>query len=221
MGGCCFTPTRRHFLWWYWLLLVSIVGIPMLAAVWYVAREKDADEETRQARGKTAAVIFWVGTFVVAIGLWFVVPMILRVVGPPRPSPEPWMGGVEYWLEGYQTLAVQFFLAFVAANATNDVVRKQTWYGRLVLFVLCVSCYLMAVSCAGLIFRRPAINVMQFMACMLPAHYWGKFKDAASPQTAWRALGAFVIGATLFSAVSYFGEPFAELIVGAPVGTGK
>jgi hypothetical protein len=29
MGSCCFTPSKRDFLWWYWLLLASIVGIPM------------------------------------------------------------------------------------------------------------------------------------------------------------------------------------------------
>ena len=38
MGSCCFTPTKRDFLWWYWLFLVSIVGIPMLLAVWYVSQ---------------------------------------------------------------------------------------------------------------------------------------------------------------------------------------
>ena len=57
---------------------------------------------------------------------------------------------------------------------------------------------------------------MQFMACMLPAHYWGKFKDLSNPKTAWHALGAFVVGALLFSLVSYWGEPFAQMIVGAP-----
>jgi len=221
MGGCCFAPTRRQFLWWYWLLLVSIVGIPMLLAVWYVARGDHADEETRQARGKTAASVFWGGTFVVAIGLWFVVVMVSRVLNPPQPTQELWIGDTQYWLEGFGALAVQFFLAFFWANGTNDLVRKRPWYGRFVLFVLSVFFYLVAVSWLGLVFRRPAINVMQFMACMLPAHYWGKFKDAASPQTAWRALWAFVIGATLFFAVSYFGEPFAELIVGVPGGIGK
>ncbi len=38
MGACCFTPKRTQFLWWYWLVLASIVGIPMLLAAWYIAQ---------------------------------------------------------------------------------------------------------------------------------------------------------------------------------------
>ena len=48
MGSCCFTPRRTQFLWWYWLLLASIVGIPMFLACWYVARHTTADEEAKK-----------------------------------------------------------------------------------------------------------------------------------------------------------------------------
>ena len=57
MGGCCYTPTKKDFLWWYWLLLASIVGIPMLLAVLYVGRYPKADEEEKKRRGKRAAWI--------------------------------------------------------------------------------------------------------------------------------------------------------------------
>ena len=220
MGSCCFAPTRRQFLWWYWLLLVSIVGIPMLLAVLYVGRQKDADEATRQARGKTAATIFWAGTFVVAVGTGFAVWQVLRFVELRQPTDPPWARRDElplYWFEGYALLAVQFLIAFVAANVTNDVVRKLPWYGRIVGLVIHVLFFLAVLTFTGLLNPRPAINVMQFLACMLPAHYWGKFKDLSTPKTAWHALGAFVVGAILFSLVSYWGEPFAQMIVGAPM----
>ena len=47
MGGCCFVPSKRHLLWWYWLLLTSIVGIPMLLAVLYVRGRTAVDEEEK------------------------------------------------------------------------------------------------------------------------------------------------------------------------------
>ena len=219
MGSCCFAPTRRQFLWWYWLLLVSIVGIPMLLAVLYVARDKDADEQTLRARGKTAAKIFWAGTLVVAVGLGFVLASLFRVVDLPRPSEPSWLFDYDparYWFEGYTVLAVQFVFALMAANVANGTVRKLPWYGRIVLLILCLLGYVVAISCLGLLNQRPAINVMQFMACMLPAHYWGKFKDLSTPKTAWHALWAVLAGAILFFLVSYFGEPFAQMIVGAP-----
>ena len=39
MGGCCFSPRPRQLLWWYWLLLFSVVGIPMLIAALYIQRK--------------------------------------------------------------------------------------------------------------------------------------------------------------------------------------
>jgi hypothetical protein len=67
MGSCCFTPRRTQFLWWYWLLLASIVGIPMFLACWYVARHQAADEATKRLLGKRAAGIFWAGAIASAI----------------------------------------------------------------------------------------------------------------------------------------------------------
>ena len=58
MGSCCFTPTKRDFLWWYWLLLASIVGIPMLLAAICVANVSAADEAAKRRRGQVAAWTF-------------------------------------------------------------------------------------------------------------------------------------------------------------------
>jgi hypothetical protein len=52
--------------------------------------------------------------------------------------------------------------------------------------------------------------------CMLPAHYWGIFKDTPDTSRAWKAFWAFLTAATLFFLVSYFGEDFAQLICGPP-----
>ena len=59
MGSCCFTPSKSDFLWWYWLLLASVVGIPMLLAVCYITKHKNADEEQKEKLGKNAIRIFW------------------------------------------------------------------------------------------------------------------------------------------------------------------
>jgi glycerol uptake facilitator-like aquaporin len=214
MGSCCFTPSKKDFLWWYWLLLASIVGIPMLLAVLYVARRPEADEELRKRRGKRAAWIFWVGTFVVAIAAFFVVHIVLASFYPDESGPPFWHN--YNYLAGWWILALQFFVATVAANATNDLVRKKRWYWRIPLVVLCVAGYLFALLLPDMVFRRPAINVMQFLVCMLPAHCWGNFKDSPDTRHAWRALFAFLVAAALFFLVSYFGEDFAQWICGPP-----
>jgi hypothetical protein len=216
MGSCCFTPTKRDFLWWYWLLLVSIVGIPMLLAVWYVSHGDNVDEEEKLLRGKVAARIFWWGTFVVGLSTLFLAHLVLEVL---RLN-----GDADFWqryqqdqlFAGYATLALQFCVATVAANATNSLVRKKPLLARIPLVLLCLGFFLITVIGATAPFRRPAINLMQFLVCMLPAHYWGVFKDTPDTSRAWKAFWAFLAAAPLFFLVSYFGEDFAELICGSP-----
>ncbi len=220
MGSCCYTPTKKDFLWWYWLLLVSIVGIPMLLAVLYVAWHPDMDDEAKRRRGERAAGIFWVGTFCAAIALFFIVNVVLGMIYPGETaygySFNSWRHNDCF--SGWMALAVQFFFATVAANGTNSLVRKRRWQVRIPLFVMCVGLYVvfMALCPVELRFRRPAIHVMQFMVCMLPAHYWGGFKDSPDTGHAWKALWAFLVAASLFFWVSYFGEDFAQLICGVP-----
>ena len=179
MGGCCFTPTKKDFLWWYWLLLASIVGIPMLLAVLYVAWLPGADDETKKRRGKTAAWIFWVGTFLVAMAAFAVAKALLLAI---YPYPEPanafsyWDWNGHHYSEGFGFLALHFFCATVAANGADSLAKKQKGYVRILLVVLCLASYLLVLSFLdnGILMhrfdiRRPAINVMQFLACMFPA----------------------------------------------------
>jgi cation transport ATPase len=210
MGSCCFTPTKRDFLWWYWLLLVSIVGIPMFLAVLYVARWGNHGEEAEKTRVvRTAATIFWVGSTVIGVGLVFVVAALIAARessnSVPRFMPPNYAGG-------YFCLMAQFLVGFVAANSTNDLVRKRRWYVRVPWFVASIAAYLIVLAALFLLFRRPAINVMQFAACMLPTHCWGRFKDDPTRANAWTTLAACVAGATLFFVASYHGEDFAQWI---------
>ena len=211
MGSCCFTPTKRDFLWWYWLLLASIVGIPMLLAVWYVSRGTNVDEQEKLQRGKVAAQIFWWGTFVVGFSTFFLVYNLLEIL---YPNDDEYFWQKHNYFAGYSVLAVQFCIATVAANGTNSLVRKHRLLLRIPLVLLCLGIFLMAVATADVPFRRPAINLMQFLVCMLPAHYWGVFKDTPDTSRAWKAFWAFFVAAVLFFFVSYFGEDFAQLICG-------
>jgi MFS family permease len=217
MGSCCYAPTKKDFLWWYWLLLVSIVGIPMLAAVFYVARGHAADDEARRRRGRTAAWIFWTGTAVIAIPLLVIVSGVLRSHYGYEANDLFWLSRGRGFAAGYWTLVLQFFASIVAANGANEWTRKRKrWYVRISLLVFCVAVYLVILVTLGLVFERPAINVMQFLVCMLPAHYWGGFKDLPDERHAWKALVAFVVAASLFFFVSYVGEDFARWVCGPP-----
>jgi len=215
MGSCCFSPTKRQFLWWYWLLLTSIVGIPMLLAVLYVASAPAGDEEAKKRRGRTAAWYFWVGSVIVAVAAFFVVDFVVMAGRSHDPDEESFWNFLYSW--GWDVLAVQFFLATVATNIAEGLVRKRRWVERLPLFVICIAAYLFLLVMLyfeGIGFRRPAIHAMQFMACMLSAHYWGIFKESPEPRHAWNALWAFLVAAALFFLVSYFGEDFAQFVCG-------
>jgi hypothetical protein len=230
MGGCCFTPTKKDFLWWYWLLLASIVGIPMLVAVLYVAWRPNVDDETKKRRGKTAAWIFWGGTFLVAMAAFAVAKALLLAIYPypdPADAFSYWDWAGHHYSEGFSFLALHFFCATVAANGADSLVRKGKGYVRIPVLVLFLALYLLVLSFLDNVIlmhhfdiRRPAINVMQFLACMVPAHYWGNFKASSDSSRAWKALAAFLVGATLFFLVSYFGEDFAQWVCGPP-GSGK
>ena len=59
MGVCCFAPKKTEFLWWYWLLLASVVGIPMFLAALYVARKADSEEQKSRISPCRARLSRW------------------------------------------------------------------------------------------------------------------------------------------------------------------
>ncbi|MGO9110177.1 MAG: hypothetical protein ACLP9L_13190 [Thermoguttaceae bacterium] len=207
MGACCYSPTKRDFLWWYWLLLASIVGIPMFLAVLYVAWQPEAHEQRKKARGIRAAWIFWIGTLIVAFAAFCIVQAYLKYTYSDESD--------GYW-KGWSGLSLQLVFATIMANLTNEWTRKQKrWYVRILLTVFGVICFLLPLLALSpeIALRLPAINIMQFMVCMLPAHCWGQFKDAPDARHAWRALLAFLAAAPLVFLAGYFGEDLARFVV--------
>ena len=200
MGSCCFTPTKRDFLWWYWLLLASIVGIPMLLAVLYVARHPGTDEETKKRRGRRAAWIFWAGTWVVAVSIFFIVDALLKAFYSDPSDRSYW--GIGYavyaYRDGWAALAVQFCIATVAANGANSLVRKRRLLMRIPLVVLCLGMFWITV--VTVFHRQPAINLMQsWCACCLHRKH---FQGHAGHQQGLKPFG-FLAAATLFSGVIF------------------
>lgn len=209
MGSCCYTPTKKDFLWWYWLLLVSIVGIPMLLAVLYVAWHRDADEEKKRQRGVVAAWIFWLGTLVIGIWAYGVVNSAINASFANARGEVPWGSeGYRCW-EGWTYLAMRFFFATVLGNLLFDVRHKRAWFVRVPQILLCFVAYLVAID-PGWTRGSSAVIVGQILVCFLPAYYWNRFKDIPDTPHAWRALLAFVAAASLFFLLSYSGEDFAR-----------
>jgi hypothetical protein len=213
MGDCCFTPTKRDFLWWYWLLLVSIVGIPMLLAVMYVSVAPATDEAGKRRRGQVAAWIFWLGTAVTTAATFAVLWLVLNRVYPGVAVRE-WWRNEGAWHDGSVFLAVQFCVAFIFASLTNGLVRGKSRYARILWFVVGILTYVVVFLLPDLAFRRPTVNVMQFIVAMLPAHCWGAFKALPERRAAWKTLAAFVIAVPLFFIVSCYGEDFAVWVFG-------
>jgi hypothetical protein len=211
MGSCCYTPTKKDFLWWYWLLLVSIVGIPMLLAVLYVVWRPTADEEEKAERGVVAAWIFWLGTLLLGIGAYAVVSYSLNASFADEWGEVAWgSDGYHAW-EGWGYLATRFFFATILANLVFDVRRKRRWFVRIPQILLCGFAYTVAID-PGWTRGSFAVVVAQFLVCVLPAYYWNKFKDSPDTRHAWRVLPAFLAAASAFFLLSYFGEDFARSV---------
>lgn len=202
MGGCCFTPKKTQLLWWYWLLLFSVVGIPMLAATLYVQRvTRQGIIEEHHVR--QASRIFWLGA-----GLSFVLMGLLL-------AHIVWLGGSAgkvLWDAAVFIISFLFWLAIaVAAARRSGKIASRS--GRLV----CVLCYafvpagLAWISWGVISLGDPSVTgfmplgVMKFAVCMLPAHYWHQFTTAPEKKRAWLFLGALACGTILFWVVSQYG----------------
>jgi hypothetical protein len=204
MGGCCFTPRKRQLLWWYWLLLFSIVGIPMFAAALYVRRAaRHGLIEPWQVR--RASLIFWLGAGLSMILISFV---LLYAGLAIRQLP-----GERYW-NGAVFAAGFLFWLMVAVGAAKLAEKTRTRGARVAVLVCCAIVPAIAASLSWALaeyyWRNSMIStlptsVMKFLVCMLPAHYWHRFTVAPSTRRAWLFLTALAVGTVLFWVVSQYG----------------
>ena len=199
MGGCCYAPSKREFLWWYWLLLASVVGIPMFLAAWYVARKESSEEEKREL-GKKASIVFLVAT---------VISFALAVT----------LGCCIAKHMDYLSLVGGFLIAVILANGAAKALRKNTTIsgrifpvlGHLLLWSLvCAIDAVFLGDMVGLDSGRPGVLPIYslpaffsvFAVCMLPAFCWSRFVDSPTTRNARQFLLGIVVGAFLFWAVT-------------------
>jgi len=203
MGGCCFTPRKTQLLWWYWLVLFSVVGIPMFAAALYVRRAaRHGLIEPWQVR--RVSRIFWLGA---CLSLFlFSLVLLFLVFGTTLLADESHWDAV--------TFAVSFlFWLMVAVGAAKLTEKAEPRYARMAVVVCCaiVPAIFVWWSWALVDFYwmhgigTLPTSVMKFLVCMLPAHYWYRFTVAPSTKRAWLFLGALALGTALFGVVSQYG----------------
>lgn len=229
MGSCCFTPRKYNFLWWYWLLLASIVGIPMLLAALYMQRQKrkieaagganspteDIEDRLHQA-GKKAGRIFWIWTYVFCTAGLIAIP------------------GLEFGQNHTVYLLIwEFFVSLLIANLAiaSSRKRKSIWAQvkiRVVALVVAVVANLLA-GMASPIFivyslyslltmdlmdvippfadpPRPFIIVLTFACCWFAMHHWRNFIDQPTRRNIWRSIGALVVAAILYCGIERYGN---------------
>ncbi len=117
MGTCCFTPRKTEVLWWYWLLLFSIVGIPMLLATLYVAKRIPRENYSRR-HARIAAAIFW-GASLLSLLLTILTLTVL---------------GAEH-LQFFSFLLSFIFCMFIT-TAACEAVEKRSGASRRIPFLL-------------------------------------------------------------------------------------
>jgi hypothetical protein len=202
MGGCCFTPKKTQLLWWYWLLLFSIVGIPMFAAALYVrSAARHGLLEAWQVRA--ASRIFWLGACGSFLLAGFLLPFLITRVpyAVERYSNPMWFAA-----------SLLFWLA-VAVGAAKLTEKAHPWYARAAVVTCCAVIpaagtwfpYALLSSSQDALGLMP-MGVMKFLVCMLPAHYWHRFTVSPGTRRAWVFLGTLAVGTALFWVVSQYGH---------------
>jgi len=88
MGGCCYTPRKTDFVWWYWLVLTLVFCIPMTVAAWVMQKgyepskgEEDSEHagsDLTEARAGLAFKVFLTAFVVTVIMLLFASLLIVR-----------------------------------------------------------------------------------------------------------------------------------------------
>ena len=114
---------------------------------------------------------FWVGKVLVVIGAFSIVDFLLKAFYSDPSDRSYW--GIGYLVfaygNGWAALALQFY-SLRWRQWDQQPGSQATVVYRIPLVVLCIAGYLLVVTFLGeLAFRRPAIHVMQFLACMLSA----------------------------------------------------
>jgi phosphoglycerol transferase MdoB-like AlkP superfamily enzyme len=220
MGSCCFMPSKKQFLWWYWLLLFSIIGIPMLAAVWFVSRQP---EEKRCKAGWFASIIFWAGSIFVLIGCFIAASRIHQAMyGAARAVPQFWHTAAYEQEMVFVYLVMNFFLSLAGAQLVYSMARRcKHWYSRMPVAAGFVAfwTFMMMFFHSGFgpmpktdwVF--PPILVIQLLICAPTAFYWGRFKGVPSRVAAWKALAAALVSFLLFSVLIYYGPDFYDATV--------
>ena len=210
MGTCCFTPRKTHFLWWYWLLLASVVGIPMFLAARHVQRHPAESEEEQKKVSKEARKIFWSTAYgfllLSCIGSY----LIMSDLNVLRSS---YWGGFGH-MYTLTALLVDFFAYFLAASYAARHCRKASNPLDRIVYIIGVLLIITFISAVSMVFclvifsdfiQFPVVGLMLFLICMLPAHYWQDFQAQPTRTTSWRALAAILIAAPLFYGAARYG----------------
>jgi hypothetical protein len=196
MGGCCYTPRRTQFLWWYWLLLASIVGIPMLLACLYVARHHTGDEKSQEVVGPRAAVIFWAGCGTVAILMWIVGGWVMGATAPVGGRALFWLTDDRAW--NFSILIFGYLGGLIAFTS----IKAQETLVRLLAAIAAYGLYI------AVVFQPPSLAELFWLpaVCAGTAHFVTRFTSRPTPKTARWALLAVVAGAFLFWGVMKYGR---------------
>lgn len=222
MGSCCYNPRKADFLWWHWLLLASVVGIPMLLAVFYVKYKKTDNETANSKLGASAALIFWSSSltlfFVFTIFFYSVdvsaIPGMVMVPGflagflylsYVDKSLERGRGKKGHLLDLIKFMFFWYILYFAVEFFIDTALYYNSWGTRpkgglqynynIIEYRIWLGSFLAT---------APIEPFMSFAAFMLPAHFWRKFDAKPSQKTAWKALAALIIGSALFWVVMQY-----------------
>jgi hypothetical protein len=219
MGSCCYTPRKSHFLWWYWLLLASIVGIPMLIAALYVARKRSASDAGTEEIGRKAGRLFWFLTALTFIGGAISGAILVQRAVTAMHSN---LGAFRY-AGTFYLLVLEFLCCFILANFANRLSRRAGRIPeRLAIVAGFLGLWIVVNPVANIINPgeilafftlgppdadavRPAVSALFFAACWIPAHCWQEFLHRPVRRTAWQALGAFVLASFLFYGAARYG----------------
>ena len=232
MGSCCFTPRKYNFLWWYWLVLASIIGIPMLLAAWYMQHQKlkiegAAEKEDSPAprellneqylkAGKTARRIFWdTVIFFSILGLFVSYRLAERTYSELAA------------LRTFQTqylLVCEFFLCIIITNFAVASWRKsKTRFGQGLIIAIALAFWIAANPFGRLLYVyeifglfdpfgidadviRPFVSTLTFACGWYAMYYWREFLDQPTRRNIWRSIGAVLLAALLYYGAERYGN---------------